>query len=72
MKFYMQTAVTLRNGDGDAVLIERTWHASQNEAASQRAAWGKRKIKREDMTSEEVDVPTDKKGLLAFLNRECS
>lgn len=62
MKFYKQTAV-VDNGQ-----IETHWSVSQSEASAKRAEWGKRKIKRDDMTLAEVDVPTDKKGLQEFLN----
>lgn len=62
MKLTKQTAVVK---DG---AIETVWAGSQAEASKQRSTWTAAGIKRVDITTDEVDVPTDKKGLLAFLN----
>ncbi|NLA67257.1 MAG: hypothetical protein GX856_03230, partial [Gammaproteobacteria bacterium] len=49
--------------------VAPAWHGSQAEAASHRKHLNSvLKIKRDHITTEEVDVPTDKKGLLNFLN----
>lgn len=42
------------------------WAGSQAEASSQRAAMKKEKLP--GVGTDEIDVPTDKKGLLAWLN----
>jgi hypothetical protein len=65
MKLYKQTVV-FKNDDG--AHTETRWSGSQADASAQRSAWTKAGAKRADITTEEVDVPTDKKGLLAFLN----
>lgn len=45
------------------------WAGSQAEAAGQRKALNQAGHKRDSITTDEVDVPTDKKGLLEFLNK---
>lgn len=67
MKLTKQTAVVAKDGD-NAVRIDTMWSGSQAEASAQRSAWTKGGIKRVDITTDEIDVPTDKKGLLGFLN----
>lgn len=62
MKLYRQS-VTFANNRNDT-----HWAGSQAEAAAKRAAWTKEGAKRNDIQTDEVDVPTDKKGLLEFLN----
>ena len=45
------------------------WVGTQADAAAMRKEWNtKLHVKRDDILTEEVDVPTDKKGLLEFLN----
>lgn len=44
------------------------WSASQSDAASARAQLTKKGIPRAQVTTDEYDVPTDKKGLLKWLN----
>ena len=66
MKFYKQTAEVKHDENGAELEIH--YSVSQSEASAKRAEWGKRKIKREHMKTEEIDVPTDKKGLQEFLN----
>jgi len=44
------------------------WTASQGDAASARAQFTKQGIPRAQVTTDEYDVPTDKKGLLKWLN----
>lgn len=50
-------------------LTAETWGGSQAEAASQRKAFNQLGHKRDSVVTDEVDVPTDKKGLLEFLNK---
>lgn len=45
-----------------------TWSGSQSEAASARAQLNKSGVPRAAINTDEYDVPTDKKGLLKFLN----
>lgn len=45
------------------------WAGSQTEAAGQRKALNQAGHKRDTITTEEVDVPTSKTGLLEFLNQ---
>lgn len=45
------------------------WVGSQAEAAAARASFTSDGHKRADIETKEVDVPTDKKGLIEFLNR---
>lgn len=65
MKLYKQTAV-VRDSAGAAQ--ETHWSGSQAEASKQRAEWTRKGVKRAEITTDEVDVPTDKKGLLEWLN----
>lgn len=44
------------------------WTASQGDAAPARAQLTKQGIPRAQVTTDEYDVPTDKKGLLKWLN----
>lgn len=44
------------------------WAGSQAEAASQRKQLNQNGFKRDTIVTDEVEVPTNKKGLLAFLN----
>lgn len=48
---------------------ETVWVGTQREAAQQRADWTRRGIKQAEITTEEIDVPTDRKGLLEFIRR---
>lgn len=48
---------------------KEAWAGSQAEAASQRKAFNQSGVRRDDIVTVEVDVPTDKKGLLEFLNK---
>jgi len=66
MKIYKIT-VDAAKEDGEAPIVE--WLGTQAECASARKRWNSvEKVPREDIKTEEVDVPTDKKGLLAWLN----
>lgn len=51
----------------DKVLFR--WVGTQADAATQRAAYVGQGIKRADIHTKTIDVPTDKGGLLEFLNR---
>jgi hypothetical protein len=44
------------------------WLASQAEASAKRADLVREGYKRVELTTEAVDVPTDKQGLISFLN----
>lgn len=44
------------------------WVGSQSEAATARKHLGAKGIKRNEITTTEVEVPTNKAGLLEFLN----
>jgi len=49
-----------------------TWAGSQADASSTRKRYTEQGFKRAGIETEEVDVPTNKEGLLAFLNeRRC-
>ncbi len=47
------------------------WAASKAEAANYRKVAVDSGVARKNITTEEVNVPTDKEGLLEFLNKEC-
>lgn len=47
------------------------WVGSQAEASAHRKQLTAEGFKRAEITTEELDVPTDKKGLLDFLNNGC-
>ena len=51
---------------------KESWAGSQAEAASQRKAFNQAGHKRDSIVTMEVDVPTDKKGLLEFLNKRAN
>lgn len=61
MKLYKTMANTV---EGPSV----RWAGSQAEAASQRKAFNASGIKRADVTTDVVEVPTNKAGLLEFLD----
>lgn len=44
------------------------WVGSQAEASKYRASLTSSGVKRADITTDEIDVPTDKRGLLEWLN----
>lgn len=56
-------------GDDDLPEGKRvSWHVSQSDAASKRKALVDQGYRRKDLVTNEVDVPTDKAGLLVWLN----
>ena len=64
MKLYRVEAV-MQNGGEKAV----SWHGSEADCATARKILvGDFGYKRAEITTEAVDVPVDKKGLLAWLN----
>lgn len=66
MKLYKTTASQTIESDTDTKV---RWAGSQAEAASDRKVFNSSLgFKRSEINTEEVDVPTDKKGLLAWLN----
>lgn len=62
MKLYKTTA---KMADGSASV---RWAGSQAEAATNRKVFNQSGVKREYISTEEVDVPTNKAGLLEWLN----
>ena len=66
MKLYLITSKT--KVDVDDTLEASEFVGSQAEAATVRARMNKDGIPRKDITTTAVDVPTDKEGLLRFLN----
>lgn len=66
MKLHLVTAKT--KVDVDDVLEVSEFVGSQAEAATLRASHVKSGVARKDITTIAVDVPTDKEGLLRFLN----
>ena len=65
MKLYKIIADTRANG-GDTLNI--FYVGTQADAASKRKDLTAEGFARKEITTEDVDVPTDKAGLLAFLN----
>lgn len=65
MKLYKTTVV---NEDDRTV----SWQGTQADAASARKKAMDDGAKRKDVTTEDVEVPTDKAGLLAWLNANCA
>lgn len=61
MKFYLVTA-------SDSTTDHQTWAASQSDAAGARKHFVSLGIKRKDISTYEVDVPTSRAELLVFLN----
>lgn len=49
-----------------------SWQGTQADAASVRKKAMDDGAKRKDVTTEDVEVPTDKAGLLAWLNANCT
>ena len=66
MKLYKTTAVNLSTDPAVAHTRKAQWTGSQAEASKSRAAMKKDGLK--EITTADVDVPTDKAGLLAWLN----
>ena len=66
MKLYRITATQ------DGEVKEVIWTGSQTESAKTRKELNAKGFKRAEIDTEEVDVPTNKDGLLTFLNeRSC-
>ena len=66
MKLYKTT--TTRTANEADVDNGVRWSGSQADAATDRKTFVSAGFKRVEVDTVEVDVPTDKKGLLAFLN----
>lgn len=66
MKFHLVTAKI--DADADSPHEFSEFVASQADAATVRARLVKEGTPRKDITTTAVDVPTDKEGLLRFLN----
>jgi hypothetical protein len=65
MKLYKITAT---NSDGDT---GTTWASSQTESAKARKEFMEKGFKRNQLVTEDVEVPTSKDGLLNWLNKNC-
>lgn len=69
MKLY-RTYAEAQYGDGYGRDAKAQWTGTQADAAKARKYLNSTlKIPRDHIHTDEVDVPTDKKGLLAFLNQ---
>ena len=68
MKLYLVTAEVDVSEDGTKFARRAIWSGSQAEAASARKELTARGAQRKDVKTYAVDVPTDKNGLLQFLN----
>ena len=69
MKLYKITATG--KPDSETPDSETHWVGTQADAASKRKQLVADGYKRAEVYTDEVDVPTDKAGLLAFLNAGC-
>jgi len=69
MKLYKITATG--RPDSETPDSETHWVGTQADAASKRKQLVTNGYKRAEVDTEEVDVPTDKAGLLKFLNAGC-
>ena len=67
MRLYKITA--LNTSHGDTPDSDVTWVGSLAEASAQRKKLTTDGFARKEIETEEVDVPTDKVGLLGFLNK---
>lgn len=70
MKLYKTTVISIAtvNGVPNTKQTTVTWNGTQSDASAVRAAAVRDGAKRKDVETEAVDVPTDKAGLLEFLN----
>ena len=70
MKLYKTTVtvVGVVNGTPDVKTTTTTWNGTQSDASAVRAAAARDGVSRKGINTEPVDVPTDKAGLLEFLN----
>lgn len=69
MKLYLtlvDSEITL--GDGENYQARAAWSGSQSGAASDRKSFIDRGAKRKDLSTHEIEVPTKKEELIAFLN----
>ena len=67
MRLYKITAnIATINNDSEAIHV--TYVGTQSDAAAARKEFMALGATRKDIETEEVDVPTDKAGLMAFLN----
>jgi len=58
----------LTQSDAGPEPVRVKWVGTQADAAHTRKDWVKLGAKRDNIETEEIEVPTDKKGLLDFLN----
>lgn len=71
MKLYKITAKTTRNIDVSSDFKSTKWAGSQTEAAKARKEFMDRGFKRAELDTQDVEVPTNKDGLLNWLNLNC-
>lgn len=68
MKLYFVTGLVEAPVEGDGMVTESHWVASQAAAGTIRKDMISRGATRKGISTSEVDVPTNKEGLLHFLN----
>lgn len=68
MKLYLITAHVDVSEDGTKFDDRAIWAGSQTDAAAARKELIARGAKRKDLKTSEVEVPTNKEGLISFLN----
>lgn len=68
MKLYFVTGLVDAPEEGDGVVTESRWVGSQAEAGTVRKDMLSRGATRKGISTSDVDVPTNKEGLLQFLN----
>ena len=68
MKLYFVTGMVNAPEEGDGMVTESHWVASKAETATIRAEMIRKGATRKGISTIEVDVPTNKEGLLRFLN----
>lgn len=68
MKLYFITGLVNAPEEGDGMVTESHWVASKAEAATTRAEMVRMGGTRKGISTTEIDVPTNKEGLLRFLN----
>ena len=69
MKLYLVHGSIKKADDFETVA---KWCGSQSECASARKEFTAQGAKRADLTTDEVEVPTNKAGLIEFLNKQAS
>lgn len=68
MKLYFVTGLVDAPEEGDGMVTESHWVGSQAEAGAIRKEMLSRGATRKGISTTDIDVPTNKEGLLHFLN----